>query len=142
MEWVTIASKAAGIWIRVGALLLDGFIIGIPSSILTFLMTGGTERELIIIDVLSVLYSLLLPVYWNGYTVGKRICKIRIRKVQDRMPPTLVTMFLRNIVGGMVYVFTIGIGLIASIIMVSIRKDKRALHDLIAGTEVVYDQES
>ncbi|WP_370733787.1 RDD family protein [Paenibacillus dakarensis] len=139
---MTIASKAAGIWIRVGALLLDGFIIGIPSSILTFLMTGGTERELIIIDVLSVLYSLLLPVYWNGYTVGKRICKIRIRKVQDRMPPTLVTMFLRNIVGGMVYVFTIGIGLIASIIMVSIRKDKRALHDLIAGTEVVYDQES
>ncbi len=122
--------------------MLDGFIIGIPSSILTFLMTGGTERELIIIDVLSVLYSLLLPVYWNGYTVGKRICKIRIRKVQDRMPPTLVTMFLRNIVGGMVYVFTIGIGLIASIIMVSIRKDKRALHDLIAGTEVVYDQES
>jgi uncharacterized RDD family membrane protein YckC len=32
----------------------------------------------------------------------------------------------------------LGLGLIVSAIMVAAREDKRALHDFIAGTEVVY----
>lgn len=48
-------------------------------------------------------------------------------------------MLLRGLVATLVYVLTLGIGLIASIIMVAVREDKRGLHDFIAGTEVVYD---
>ncbi|MFC7681825.1 RDD family protein [Paenibacillus sp. GCM10028914] len=130
--------REAGFWIRLGAQLLDALIVGIPLGILSLSIDGGTDRESVT-DILGFLYSLLLPVFWNGYTIGKRICRIRIRKVNDHMPPGFVTMLLRNMVGGLVYAFTFGIGLIASIIMVCVREDKRSLHDYIAGTEVIYD---
>ncbi|WP_422661421.1 RDD family protein [Paenibacillus sp. EC2-1] len=132
--------REAGFWIRLGAMVLDGLIIGIPLGFLSYQIDGGMDREPIT-DILSMLYSLLLPIFWYGYTIGKRICGIRIRKVYDHMPPSFGTMLMRNVVGGVVYVLTLGIGLIASIIMISMREDRRSLHDLIAGTEVVYDRE-
>lgn len=46
---------------------------------------------------------------------------------------------MRNVVAGVIYGFTFGIALIVSIFMVALREDKRALHDFIAGTEVIYD---
>ena len=45
-------------------------------------------------------------------------------------------MLLRVIVGGIIYVVTLGIALIVSAFMVGIREDKRAIHDFIAGTYV------
>ena len=48
-------------------------------------------------------------------------------------------MLMRVIVAGLVYGITFGIGFIVSVIMVAVREDKRALHDFIAGTEVVWD---
>ena len=45
---------------------------------------------------------------------------------------------MRELVANIVYALTLGIGLIASAIMVGVREDKRSLHDIIAGTEVVY----
>lgn len=55
------------------------------------------------------------------------------------MPPTFLNMLLRDVVSGLVYAFTFGIALIVSICMVCMREDKRSLHDLIAGTEVIHD---
>lgn len=130
--------EEAGFWIRFGALLLDGLIIGIPLGILSILIDGGTDQEPIT-GTLGFLYSLLLPVFWNGYTVGKRICKIRIRKFDDHMPPGIIAMLLRNVLASIIYVLTFGIGVIVSFLMVCFREDKRSLHDFIAGTEVVYD---
>ncbi|MXV41970.1 RDD family protein [Bacillus subtilis] len=51
---------------------------------------------------------------------------------------SLLTMFLRVIVAGLVYGITFGLGLIASLILIAVREDKRTLHDLIAGTYVTY----
>jgi uncharacterized RDD family membrane protein YckC len=48
-------------------------------------------------------------------------------------------MLLRTLVSGIFYALTIGIGAIVSAFMVGIREDKRAIHDFIAGTEVVHD---
>ncbi|XEC96304.1 RDD family protein [Paenibacillus tarimensis] len=131
--------REAGFWIRLGALLLDAIIIGIPLAIISLAITGGKSADEPITNLLSLLYSLLLPVIWNGYTVGKRICGIRIRKVSDHMPPTILTMLLRNIVGAIVYGLTLGIGVIVSIFMIALREDKRSIHDFIAGTEVIHD---
>lgn len=131
--------REAGFWIRLGAIILDGIIIGLPLSIIANIITGGGDGGKLLNDILTGLYGLIVPIIWNGYTVGKRICGIRIRKVYDHQPPTFLNMLLRNIVAGIVYVLTLGIGLIVSIVMVATRDDKRALHDFIAGTEVVHD---
>ncbi|WP_159887440.1 RDD family protein [Paenibacillus puerhi] len=128
----------AGFWIRLGALLLDALIIAVPLAIISSLLGEGGSGEKQLTNVLSFLYSLLVPVFWRGYTVGKRLCGIRIAKL-DGSPPGLGTMLLRNVVAGVVYGLTLGLGLIISIVMVAARDDKRSLHDLIAGTEVVYD---
>ncbi len=88
--------------------------------------------------MLSLLYTLLLPVFWAGFTLGKRMLGIRITKM-DGSHPGLLAMVLRVIVGGLVYGLTFGVGVIVSAIMIGVREDKRAIHDFIAGTQVVYD---
>lgn len=131
--------EPAGFWIRLGAILLDGLIIGLPLTILSVIITGNGVSDQYLSDILTFLYALLIPVFWNGYTVGKRICGIRIAKIADGEPPGLGTMLLRNVVAGVVYGVTFGIATIVSAIMVGVREDKRSLHDLIAGTEVIRD---
>lgn len=129
----------AGFWIRFGALILDALIVGVPLTIIALVITGRTEDEYVT-DILSFLYTLLTPIFWNGYTIGKRICGIRIVKVSDGLPPGLGTMLLRNVVAGLIYAITFGIAFIVSATMVGAREDKRSLHDFIAGTEVVYER--
>jgi uncharacterized RDD family membrane protein YckC len=126
-------NQEAGFLIRLGAILLDAIIVAVPLTIISLIITGGGN------GTLSFLYSLLLPVFWNGYTIGKRICGIRIIRVDDHLPPGIGTMLLRNVVAGVVYGLTLGIGLIVSIFMIALREDKRSLHDFIAGTEVIHD---
>ncbi|WP_150269740.1 RDD family protein [Paenibacillus tepidiphilus] len=126
----------AGFWIRFGAALLDGIIIGIPLGVLSYIMTGDTGNDTVS-DIFTFLYSTLLPVFWRGYTVGKRLCGIQIRRVSDHSPPGIGTMLLRNVAAGIVYAVTLGIGVIVSAFMVGLREDKRSLHDFLAGTEVV-----
>ncbi|GIO88515.1 hypothetical protein J25TS5_54470 [Paenibacillus faecis] len=128
----------AGFWIRFGAAILDAIIVGIPLAILSYIVTGDFDDN-IITNLLSFLYTLLLPVVWGGYTIGKRICGIKIRKVSDLSPPGIGTMLLRNVVAGIIYAITFGIATIVSAFMVGLREDKRSIHDIIAGTEVVYE---
>lgn len=131
--------REAGFWIRLGANLIDAIIIGIPLFVIASILTSGDDARDLFTNIVSAVYSLFVPVFWKGYTVGKRMCNIRIQKVYDEGPPTIVTMLLRNVVGGLFYGLTFGIGLIVSATMVAAREDKRAIHDFIAGTEVVYD---
>lgn len=134
----------AGFWIRVGATLLDGLIIAFPITLIWQLIVGFNTETLTatpgVPDVLMTVYGLLLPVYWYGFTVGKKMCGIRIVKM-DGSTPTVLTMLMRDIVAGIVYALTLGIGLVVSAFMVGLREDKRGLHDLIAGTQVVITKE-
>jgi len=49
-------------------------------------------------------------------------------------------MLLRVLIAGIVYGITLGIALIVSVFMVVFRKDKRSLHDMMAGTYVTYSK--
>jgi len=129
----------AGFWIRLGASILDAIIIALPLMVIAGLITGNFDSDEPIAKILSALYSILLPVFWYGRTIGKRICGIRIRKYDTHQPPGIGTMLMRVVVAGLVYGITFGIGFIISVIMVAVREDKRAIHDFIAGTEVVWD---
>jgi len=130
-------SNLAGFWDRFFANLLDGLIISLPIAVLAYLITGKFDDD-VISAPLNLVYSLVLPVVWHGYTVGKRIMQIRIAKVNGEKLG-FGTMFMRTVVGGLVYVLTLGIGFIVSAFMVGLREDKRAIHDFIAGTYVTHN---
>ena len=130
-------SNLAGFWERFFANLLDGLIISLPIAVLAYVITGKFDDDLISAP-LNLVYSLVVPVVWSGYTVGKRIMQIRIAKVNgDKLG--FGTMFMRTVVSGLVYVLTLGIGFIVSAFMVGLREDKRAIHDFIVGTYVTHN---
>ncbi|MCY9189027.1 RDD family protein [Bacillus mojavensis] len=129
--------KPAGFWIRLGASLLDYIIVSVPLLLIYWLITGKDPNDSMIISMVVLLYSILLPVFWQGYLIGKRICGIRIVK-KDGSQVGLVTMIMRVIIAALVYGITFGLGLIVSLFMIGLREDKRTLHDFIAGTYVTY----
>ncbi|BDG34435.1 RDD family protein [Parageobacillus sp. VR-IP] len=128
----------AGFWKRLAANLLDGIIVGIPISLIGYLITNSWEENWFT-SLANIVYALVVPAVWSGYTVGKRLLGIRIAKVNGGKVG-IGTMFLRSVVGGLVYVITLGIGVIISAIMVAAREDKRSIHDFIAGTYVTTEK--
>ncbi|XEC92962.1 RDD family protein [Paenibacillus tarimensis] len=129
-------ARPAGFWIRVAACILDTIIVMVPLMVISYIVTGTWEGD-IVTSIVSVLYYLILPVIWAGYTVGKRIVGIRIVKVNGEKIG-FGTMLMRYIVGSIIYVITLGIAAIVSAFMVGLRKDKRSIHDFVAGTYVTY----
>jgi uncharacterized RDD family membrane protein YckC len=140
--------ELAGFWLRFAGNVLDGVIISTPLTILLALIITGnafppTDLENPmpplqdnLATLIFGLYGLLLPVIWKGYTLGKKLVNVKIVRI-DGQPLTVMTMFMRNFVAGLVYVFTLGIAGIVSAFMVAFREDKRSIHDLIAKTEVI-----
>ncbi|QSS98797.1 RDD family protein [Pontibacillus sp. ALD_SL1] len=128
--------RPAGFGVRLLANLIDGIIVGVILSFITFLFYGDFYKEdYNITDLLSTLYLIIVPVIWKGYVIGKRLMNVRIVK-KNGENVTIITMILRVIVAGLLYGFTLGIAFIVSAIMVAVREDKRAIHDFIAGTYV------
>lgn len=130
-------SNPVGFWKRFLANILDALIISLPLGLIFGFIMGDSADSLT--GVIEVLYSIIVPVVWSGFTVGKRIAGIRIVKVNGEKLG-FGTMLLRTLVGALVYIVTLGIGVIVSAFMVGMRKDKRAIHDFIAGTYVTSDQ--
>lgn len=82
------------------------------------------------------LYLTTLPLLWSGYIVGKRMFKIKIKRI-DEGKLTLKNMVLREVVGKFLVVYlSFGISNIVSVFMILFREDKRAIHDFIGGTYV------
>src|SRR5690625_4597868 len=134
-------SNVGGFWIRFAALLLDAILIGVTISISIFIFNLDTSDLAVQTgeSLISLLYFVLVPVLWYGYTVGKRLAGIRIVKM-DGSNVTIGTILLRYVITGFIYGLSLGIALIVSIFMVALREDKRAIHDLIAGTYVTYNK--
>jgi uncharacterized RDD family membrane protein YckC len=133
----------AGFWIRLGAIILDGLILHVPIGLTIFFLTGDPDNgwmDTWIYTVLNEAYLTILPVLWGGYVIGKRICGIRIRRI-DGKKLTLLNMILRELIGlYLLAVITFGISTVISAIMVGAGKQKRGIHDLIAGTYVARDK--
>lgn len=132
--------QAAGFWVRLVADFLDFMIVLVPISLIYyFIVYGGISVDYsgnIISNIIYIIYLIITPIIWRGYAVGKRICKINIQRV-DGQKLNIRTMVLRELIGKVLLTsITFGISIIVSIFMISLRKDKRAIHDLIAGTFV------
>ncbi|ARI75752.1 RDD family protein [Halobacillus mangrovi] len=126
--------QPVGFWKRLAAGFLDILLISLPIAILGQLLFGW-EFDSPYSQNIYVAYQTIVPILWSGYVVGKRIVGIRIVK-KDGSNVGILTMLLRNLVAGLVYALTFGIGVIVSAFMVGMREDHRAIHDFIAGTYV------
>lgn len=109
----------AGIGRRIGA-----FFLGIALAIVT-------------LGIGYVIWGLFL---WpRGQTPTYQVLGMRCWRPQDGRPATFWWMALREVVGGIAEnVFGLISGLVSFILFVTTR-DRRALHDLIAGTVVLHD---
>ena len=130
-------------------------------------ITLSLDREKFMINIINcviiILYFVVLPLYKNGQTLGKKIFKIKIVR-EDKEDLTANELIIRNIVvngllntflafclvfllSGFEY-FTITsilgfiqfVLVVVSACMIIFRKDKKGLHDIITKTKVVYEE--
>jgi uncharacterized RDD family membrane protein YckC len=137
----------AGFWIRAGAKIIDGLILGMFQMILTIpimILTGvagSSENPAVTIVAMIFLYGLQFAMYIAyptfmigkyGATLGKMACQIRV-VVSDGGKITYWRALGRAFAEWLSSL-TMGIGYIIA----GFDDEKRTLHDRICDTRVVY----
>jgi uncharacterized RDD family membrane protein YckC len=80
-----------------------------------------------------------LIVWANGQTPALQVLGMRCWRPEDGRVPGFWWMALREVVGRIAEGILSFITLLISLILMLTRPDRRSLHDLIAGTVVLYD---
>ena len=121
--------RPAGFWIRVGAYLVDGILIGLISQIL-----GGSDRAgHLYLNVWGCIYFVVL---WSsighGRTLGMRVLGLKVVRT-DGTELSIGAAILRLV--GLIVSFA---ALLLGVIWVAVDSRKQGWHDKIAGTLVVH----
>jgi len=129
------ALHPAGFWIRAGAVLIDVVLIMVAEMAFGFLLWAVTDDRLAAAAsrafrfLASPCYFVFL--HWaRGQTLGKMVFRIRVVMLNGA-PLPFGRSALRHL-GSWLSAVILGIGYLVA----AFRADKRALHDLIAGTRV------
>ena len=135
-----ITTRPAGFWIRVVAALLDFAVFGIVKLSLGLLAARAWRTELDapggvqgVVSVCTMLFAVFYTIVLHsleGQTIGKLLVGVRVVGL-DGEPPPLGASVLRYFAYA-VSLLPFGLGFV----MAGLRSDRRALHDLIAGTRV------
>ena len=157
--------RYAGFWIRFIASFLDTLFLALPLGIIIYFISGGqwfdfaqyqqnlqmamsgnphaldnqphTSFKWELVFEFSVLIAtILFWDNWRGATPGKKFVHIKIVDAKTFEDITNKQAITRSL-GYIPSTLLLGIGFL----MVAFRKDKRALHDLLAGTAVIYDED-
>jgi uncharacterized RDD family membrane protein YckC len=128
---------------------------------ITSLSSFAIAGFLVVNFLVSFFYGTILETYWNGRTVGKWVCGLRVIDIEGR-PSSGGRAFIRNLlrtadlmpfaaingimdtmfdVEGLPPMYMIPSGMVAFLSMVCTRRMQR-LGDLAAGTMVVIDERS
>ncbi|MEO6797695.1 MAG: RDD family protein [Candidatus Dormibacter sp.] len=124
----------AGFWIRFVAILIDGILLGIVTSIINIAFNGNPSGRFGIQTLLGILYytyfwSSNSP--WPGQTIGSRLLHIRVIRTDGS--DLSITQALVRYVGFVISALCLLIGLIWA----AFDANKQGWHDKIAGTYVV-----
>lgn len=115
-----------------------------------------------LLNVIIILcYFVLVPYYWDGKTIGKKIFKLKIVKSEPNEKVCLNNYLVRSIINNGVLCFLISMStvflfddskyllitiicgilqfllVIISGFMIIYRHDKKGVHDLVSGTQVI-----
>ena len=133
-------ARPAGFWIRFLASLFDSLVLlGVAALVGIFgaLLGGGLGS--LRLGVVGGLFNFLFHAAYyivlhgaTGQTVGKLIVGVRV-VASEGTRVSYAAAFVRWL-----GYFLSGITLLIGYVLAGVRADKRALHDLIAGTRVVY----
>lgn len=158
--------KYAGFWVRFVASFLDTLFLALPVAVIIYFvsegnwfdfaqyqqniayaMSGNAGKALasqpqtslkweLLFEVSVLLITMLFWRRWRGATPGKKLVHIKIvdfKTHEEIDNKQALTRSLGYIVSTLL--FLIGF------IMVAFRDDKRGLHDMLAGTAVIYEEE-
>ncbi|WP_455756395.1 RDD family protein [Sulfurimonas sp.] len=156
--------KYAGFWIRFIASFADTIFLALPVAVaiyflsdgnwfdfaqyqqnMTYAMSGNAQKALASQPQTSLKWELLFEISvlvvtvvfwkkWRGATPGKKFVHIKIvdaKTFEDIDNKQAITRSFGYIVSTLL--------LLIGFIMVAFRNDKRGLHDLLAGTVVIYE---
>jgi len=157
--------KYAGFWVRFLASLVDTFVLALPIAVVVYFLSGGewfdfaqykqnleaamsgnsmalsnqpqTSMKWEVLFEVLVLFSAML--FWRkskGATPGKHFVGI---KVVDKDSFEIIST-KESIIRGIGYFLT-SILIFIAIPMMIIRKDRRTIHDLLASTAVIYENQ-
>ncbi|HRK08246.1 MAG TPA: RDD family protein [Pseudobdellovibrionaceae bacterium] len=142
----TMKMEPAGFWIRWLATIVDGVIVNLVSFPLGFAMGFASVTVFkdnatmdTLMNVLSQVIGIAVTVAYVGYftsrkgaTLGKLAFGMRVYKEGTTQHLSFGKAVVREFAKIASY-----LTLLIGFIMAGVRKDKRALHDLLAGTRVV-----
>ncbi len=131
------------------------------ASNLQYKMAKSTELVTLFMILISVIYFVVLPLYWGGKTLGKRIMKMKIESTAGELTANqlifrsfLADFILLNIITVLFIMFASRsvylscveafsfaqyMITIVSIFTIIISKNGLALHDMLVHTKVVKD---
>ncbi|MFA5687418.1 MAG: RDD family protein [Bacilli bacterium] len=98
------------------------FILSFSSGIFTF--------------AIVLIYFVILPLFWNGQTLGKRFFKIKIMKI-DGSEIDFKTIFLRESTRVLLVIMTFGFSALVDMIILIISKQGLGFYDYVSSTQVV-----
>ena len=135
-----IEPRPAGFWIRTVAALIDFAGFALVDFSFRYIGASALGPDVESTTAFKPMVALFTVVFAGAYTtllhalggqtIGKVIVGVRV-VVADGEPPPLGTALLRYLAYfASAGIFTLGF------VMAGLRRDKRALHDLIAGTRV------
>jgi uncharacterized RDD family membrane protein YckC len=139
---VITAARPAGFWIRFVAIMIDAVVLMVAQGILFgagwIFWGGGLWAGAVMRGVTQLFSSLLGAAYYivlhwmRGQTVGKMALQIRVVRMDGG--PLSFGQAVGRYFATFLSALILGIGFI----MAGVRSDKRALHDVLAGTRVEY----
>lgn len=158
--------RYAGFWIRFIASLADTFFLALPIAVVIYFLSDGNWFDIsiyqnnfayamsgnaakalayqpktslqweLLFEISVLIITMLFWKRWRGATPGKKFVRIKIvdaKTFQDIDNKQAITRSFGYIAS--TFAFLIGF------LMVAFRDDKRALHDLLANTVVIYDNQ-
>ncbi|REB07450.1 RDD family protein [Sporosarcina sp. BI001-red] len=132
-------TNRAGLGVRVVASFLDFVLLATIIASVIYLVTGSFSLNFangVVWQSIYTLYLMVVPIIWSGYVIGKRMCHIQVKRLDDGNV-TLSNMFMREIVGYyLIGALTFGVSILISAGMIMFREDKRGIHDFLGGTYV------
>ncbi|PGK47110.1 RDD family protein [Bacillus anthracis] len=135
---------------RIGASLIDMFLISVMYGAVVAIMTGnysaifnrfnisfGNYRyDLAVVFILMVIYFILLPFIWNGVTLGKKVTRIKLISLKSEKL-TIQTLIIRFFVLLLPNILLLGIPMLCNVYIMLFRKDNCGFQDLITKTKVI-----
>lgn len=136
---------------RVAAVLIDGLLVVTLLSLTPFVSNLGLEGYFetaspipgsVVVQLIICTFVIFLLVngwwiYRYGQTVGKRVLRIAIATNQYKVPPFNRVVLVRYFPFMIAFIFPILNPINIVDWLMILRDDRRCLHDILAGTQVI-----